>query len=83
MEKQMAAARITRKFNFRKQGCAFIRRRFCKKQSLVRQELYALSKNKVNVKVYEEVTPIPMALSPKDPQKSYSSDSTSPELKQG
>lgn len=84
MEKQMTAARITKKFNFRKQGM-----RYYSPQDSTRpgielddKQFYSFPKNKVNVKVYEEYTADSNGVvTKKTRQKSYASDSTSAELK--
>lgn len=82
MEKQMAAARITHKFNFRKQGMRFFSGQDSVKPglSLSDKKLFSL-KNKVNVKIYEEYTSDSAGVQIKrSRQKNYSSDTASPDL---
>jgi two-component system, OmpR family, phosphate regulon sensor histidine kinase PhoR len=84
MEKQMAAARITKKINFRKQGMRYYSPADSVNQdiSMADKQLYSFPKNKVNVKIYEEFSSDSNGVVTKRTrQKSYASDSTSPELK--
>jgi two-component system phosphate regulon sensor histidine kinase PhoR len=84
MEKQMAAAQITRKFNFRKQGMRYYSPGDSMKAGieLDDKQYYPIPKNKVNVKVYEEFTSDSNGVVTKRTrEKTYASDSTSPELK--
>lgn len=82
MEKQLAAAKITRKFNFRKQGMRYFSGQDSVKPglSLNDKKLFTL-KNKVNVKIYEEYTSDSSGIQIKrSRQKNYSSDTASNEL---
>jgi two-component system, OmpR family, phosphate regulon sensor histidine kinase PhoR len=84
MEKHMAAARITRKFNFRKQGMRYYSSRDSVKPGiqLDDKQLFSLPKNKVNVRIYEELTADSNGVvTKKTKQKSYSSDSSSIDLR--
>lgn len=84
MEKQMAAAKITRKFNFRKQGMRYYSPGDTIKPGIQLQDkqLFSLPKNQVNVKIYEEFTADSNGVvTKKTRQKSYSSDTSSPELR--
>lgn len=84
MEKQMAAANITKKFNFRKQGMRYYSPQDSLKSGLRidDKKYYPLSKNKVNVKVFEEFTADSSGIiTKKTRQKNYSSDSVSADLK--
>jgi two-component system phosphate regulon sensor histidine kinase PhoR len=84
MEKQMAAARITKKFNFRKQGMRYYSPSDSTRQglSLDDKQFYSFPKNKVNVKIFEEISADSNGvITKKSREKSYASDSTSPELK--
>lgn len=83
MEKQMAAARITKKFNFRKQGMRYYSSNDSVKPGiqLDDKQLLSFPKNKVNVKIYEEFTADSNGvITKKTRQKNYSSDSTSLDL---
>lgn len=82
MEKHMAAAQITRKFNFRKQGM----RTYSPGDSLagnleLDEQHYSMPENKLKVKIYEEFTEDSNGvITKKTRQKSYGSDSLSPEV---
>jgi two-component system, OmpR family, phosphate regulon sensor histidine kinase PhoR len=83
MEKQMAAAKITKKFNFRKQGMRYYSAKDSIKPGiqLDDKQLFSLPKNKVNVKIYEELTADSNGvITKKTRQKNYSSDTSSTEL---
>jgi two-component system phosphate regulon sensor histidine kinase PhoR len=84
MEKQMAAAQITRKFNFRKQGMrSYSLNDSANKGIQMDEQIYPVAENKVKVKIYEEFTSDSNGVvTKKTRQKSYGSDSLSPELKQ-
>ncbi|MCW3104964.1 MAG: hypothetical protein JWO09_3404 [Bacteroidetes bacterium] len=84
MEKQMAAARLTKKFNFRKQGMRYYSPADSAQPgiSLDDKQSYSFPKNKVKVKVYEEISADSNGVVTKrSREKSYASDSTSPELR--
>jgi two-component system, OmpR family, phosphate regulon sensor histidine kinase PhoR len=84
MEKHRAAAQITRKFNFRKQGMRYYAPDDSLKNglSLSEKQFYSLPKNKINVQVVEEFSSDSNGVvTKKARQKMYSSDSASPELK--
>jgi two-component system, OmpR family, phosphate regulon sensor histidine kinase PhoR len=84
MEKQMAAAKITKKFNFRKQGMRYYSSHDTVKPGiqLSDKQLFSLPKNRVNVKIYEEFTADSNGVvTKKTRQKSYSSDTSSTELR--
>ncbi|MGQ0829704.1 MAG: ATP-binding protein [Bacteroidota bacterium] len=85
MEKQKIAAKVTKKFNFRKQGIRWFstgdslssNSKFIP-NSLSDKQDYSLQKNKVNVKIYEEYAADSNGVVVKKTQhKSYSSDSAS------
>jgi two-component system phosphate regulon sensor histidine kinase PhoR len=83
MEKQMAAAKITKKFNFRKQGMRYYSSRDSIKPGirLDDKQLFSIPKNKVNVKIYEELTADSNGVvTKKTKQKSYASDTSSKDL---
>ena len=85
LEKQSAAARITRKFNLRKQGIvtASLRNPIAKSKQLVSDSLndktnYLLKNSNVNVKIIEEYASDSNGVAvKKSRQKEYSSDTTS------
>jgi len=85
MEKQKIAAKVTKKFNFRKQGVRWFSTgdSLTSNSKLIPNSLsdkqdYLLQKNKVNVKIYEEYAADSNGVIVKKNQhKSYSSDSTS------
>jgi two-component system phosphate regulon sensor histidine kinase PhoR len=83
MEKQMAAANITKKINFRKQGMRFYSPGDSSGKASVMDDkgFFSMPKNKVNVKVYEEFSSDSSGvIVKKTREKNYSSDSTSPDL---
>lgn len=85
MEKQMAAAKITRKFNFRKQGMRYYSSGDSVKPGiqLNDKQLFSLPKSKVNVKIYEELTADSNGvITKKTKQKNYSSDTSSLDLQE-
>lgn len=88
MEKQMAASKISKKFNFRKQGIRW----FAPQDSLSKgsqfisgsktdKDAFSLQKDKINVKVYEEYSSDSNGVViKKSRQKNYLSDSVPSEL---
>lgn len=85
MEKQKVAAKVTKKFNFRKQGIRWFSPQdsLTGNSKLVPNSLsdkrdYSLQKNKVNVKIYEEYVADSNGVTVKKvQQKDYSSDTAS------
>jgi len=74
MEKQMTAAKIVKKFNFRKQGISS----FSPNDTVINNGKYSYNKNKVNVKIYEEYSSDSNGVVVKKThRKKYSSDSAS------
>ncbi len=86
VEKKLTASKITRKFNFRKQGIrTFLPpdslRNVFVLDSLSDKKKYALEKNKVNVKILEDYSSdINGKITKKSRQKNYSADSATPEI---
>lgn len=84
MQKQMAAAKITRKFNFRKQGMRYYSPVDTVKPGIqiTDKQLFSVPQNQISVKIYEEFTADSNGIvTKKTRQKSYSSDTSSPELR--
>lgn len=83
MEKQAAAAKITQKFNFRKQGIRWFSPQDSLKSgvhfisdSITDKQSFSLQKNKINVKIFEEFSADSNGvITKKSRQKNYSSDS--------
>jgi two-component system phosphate regulon sensor histidine kinase PhoR len=74
MEKQMAAAKIVKRFNFRKQGIST----FSPNDTVINNGKYSYNKNDVNVKVYEEYSSDSNGVAVKKSHyKKYLSDSAS------
>jgi two-component system phosphate regulon sensor histidine kinase PhoR len=88
MEKQMAAERITKKFNFRKQGIRWFSPQDSMRHSIefvsdsmADRPSYSLRKEKMNVSVVEEYTADSNGLTiTHNRRKSYSRDSSGPEV---
>ncbi|MCW3084711.1 MAG: hypothetical protein JWP12_2077 [Bacteroidetes bacterium] len=83
MEKKMAATKMTKKFNFRKQGMRYYSPKDSVKPGiqLNDKKLFSLPKSKVNVKIYEEFTSDSSGIQIKrSRQKHYSSDTASSDL---
>lgn len=84
MEKQLAAAKITKKFNFRKQGMRYYSSKDTVRAGLSLDDKHfsVPDRNKVNVKIYEEFTSDSGGVVTKrSREKSYSSDSTTNDMK--
>jgi two-component system phosphate regulon sensor histidine kinase PhoR len=90
MEKQMAAAKISKKFNFRKQGIRWFSPQDSLKNSdkfisnsVSDKQKFSLQKNKVNVKIYEEYAADSSGVVVKKTrEKNYSGDSASSNFEQ-
>lgn len=84
LEKHFTAAKMTRKFNFRKQGMRFYAPKDSMKLgvSLDDKNRFSVSKNQVSVKVVEEFSSDSAGVTIKrSREKNYASDSTSKDLK--